>query len=320
MWTAIRITLFLAGLGVLILLVVQLDVAAVVRLMARTGWSLALIFLIYAGSQTTRAAALWLCQSQVDRLPYRDVLGIRVSAEAVRLLTFIGPLLAEPSKVWLLRRRGLDTTAGIAAIVAEIVAHSLVAAVLSCVALAYLIAGFDVSPVVRTVVLALIWAMVIYVVVGVTAIWLRIYLIGSGAALLRRVGLIRFVHDPRDVRRMEDLLLSVFHDRPARLGVVLLFQAAATLFLVLEVSVAVTAMGLDVPSHYPLLIEGGLKFVSVVFFFIPAQVGASEGAYVLLFEILGLSTAAGLSLAFIRRLRSLAVAAIGFVIITVLSK
>ena len=114
MWTAIRIALLLVGLGVLILLVGALDVDEIIQLVAGASWSLALILVVYGGSQAARAAALWLCQPQADMLPYRDVLGIRVSAEAVRILTFTGPVLAEPSKVWLLRRRGLDTMAGIA--------------------------------------------------------------------------------------------------------------------------------------------------------------------------------------------------------------
>ncbi len=320
MWTAIRIALLLVGLGVLILLVGALDVDEIIQLVAGASWSLALILVVYGGSQAARAAALWLCQPQADMLPYRDVLGIRVSAEAVRILTFTGPVLAEPSKVWLLRRRGLDTMAGIVAIVAEIVAHSLIAATLSTAVLAYLIAEFEMSPVVRTTVLAVVWAMGIYVVVGVTAIWLRIYLIGAAAGLFRRLGRLAFATDPGDVRRMEDMLLGVFHDRPARLGLILLFQVAATLFLVLEIFVALAAMGFDVPAHYPVVIEGGLKFVSVVFFFVPAQVGVSEGAYAVLFDILELPAAAGVSVAFIRRLRTLAVATVGFIAITVLSK
>ena len=47
--TAIRVVLFLAGFGILILLVIELDVNAIVRLITRTGWNLVLIVLIYGG-------------------------------------------------------------------------------------------------------------------------------------------------------------------------------------------------------------------------------------------------------------------------------
>ena len=313
LWTAVRVVLFLAGLGIVVLLVVELDINQVLGLVARTGWGLGLILLVYGGCQATRAGALWLCQPLADRVPYRQVLGIRVAAEAVRLLTFTGPVLAEPSKVWLLGRRGLQTQAGIAAIVAELVAHSLIATTLSIPALTYLVTRFEVSPAVRTAVVVLICVMAAYVVVAVVAIWRRVYLIGAGARLLRRAGLLGFVRDPGDVRRMEDMLLGVFHERPARLGLMLSFQVAANLLLVLEILVALQAMGFAAPPHYPLVIEGTLKLVSIVFFFIPAQVGVSEGVYALVFDTLGLPAAAGVSLAFIRRLRTLTVAAVGFV-------
>lgn len=317
--TAIRVVLFLAGLGILIFLVVVLDVSEILRLIARTGWNFAVILLIYGGCQVARAAALWLCQPQAEAVRYRDVLGIRMSAEAVRLLTFTGPLLAEPSKVWLFGRRGLGTKEGIAAIIAEIVTHSLIATTLSIAALASLITRFEVSPFVRTTAVTLIWAMSAYIVVAVVAIVFRIYLIGAGVRLLVRLGILRFARDRREVRLMEDLILLVLRERRARLGLILAFQVAANLFLMLEVFVALRAMGVAVPTHYPFLIEGGIKFVSVAFFFIPTQVGVSEGTYAILFDTLGVTAAAGVSLAFIRRLRTLAVAAIGLVAIVVLS-
>ncbi len=317
--TVIRVALFLAGLGLLIRLVIELDVNEILRLIARTGWLFAVLLLIYASCQAARAAALWLCQPQVEMVRYRDVLGVRMSAEAVRLVTFTGPFLAEPSKVWLLGRRGLETKEGIAAIIAEIVTHSLIATAISITALGYLIATFEVSPFVRTTALTLIWAMGAYFLVAVVAISFRIYLIGAGVSLLVRLGLLRFARDRHQVRVMEDLLLRVLRERPARLGLILSCQVAANAFLMLEVLVALEAMGVDIPTHYPFLIEGSLKFVSVAFFFIPTQVGVSEGTFAILFDTLGLPAAVGVSLAFIRRLRTLGVAAAGLVAMTVLS-
>jgi hypothetical protein len=61
----------------------------------------------------------------------------------------------------------------------------------------------------------------------------------------------------------------------------------------------------------PLLIEASTKFVGLVFFFIPGQVGAAEGAYALIFKTVGLSASMGFALALARRLRSILVAGIG---------
>mgnify|MGYP000356718724 CR=1 FL=1 len=88
-------------------------------------------------------------------------------------------------------------------------------------------------------------------------------LIGAVAGLLHRTGEFRSVTDPSEVRCMEDMLLGVLRERPARLLVILAFQVAANLCLILEAWVALDAMGFDVPWHYPLVIEGAIKFVTV---------------------------------------------------------
>jgi hypothetical protein len=49
------------------------------------------------------------------------------------------------------------------------------------------------------------------------------------------------------------------------------------------------------------------------------QLGVSEGAYALVF-IMGLSAAAGFALAFLRRARTLAIAAVGLTILAVLTR
>jgi hypothetical protein len=60
-----------------------------------------------------------------------------------------------------------------------------------------------------------------------------------------------------------------------------------------------------------LVMEGAIKLIGAVFFFIPGQLGAAEGVYVVLSDTLNVGPAAGLTLALIRRLRAMLVAAAG---------
>jgi hypothetical protein len=48
--------------------------------------------------------------------------------------------------------------------------------------------------------------------------------------------------------------------------------------------------------------------------------GVSEGAYALVFDTMGLSAAAGFALAFLRRMRALAIAGIGLATLAVLTR
>ena len=59
------------------------------------------------------------------------------------------------------------------------------------------------------------------------------------------------------------------------------------------------------------LFESASKFTDVAFFFIPGQVGASEGVNIVLFRALGLSGAAGVGVALARLVRSALAAGAG---------
>ena len=315
----LRLGFFVAGLAILVYLFLQLGLADILRLVARTRWTFLVLLLIYASCETLRACALWLCQAHPGTVRFPEILGIRMSGEAVRMLTFTGPFLAEPSKAWLLGRRGLDMKEGVAAIIVEFVAYNLIAATIAAGAFAYLVTNFDMSPAIRTAVVTLVWINAAFVGIAVVAIALRIYLIGAIVRGLVAIGLLRFARNRDEVRRMEDLLLLVLRDRPVRLALILACELGANLLLMAEVFVALGAMGFPVSALFPVLIEGSIKFVGLAFFFVPTQVGVAEGTYAVLFDILGLTAAAGVSLAFLRRLRGLAGAAIGLVAMTLLS-
>jgi hypothetical protein len=60
--------------------------------------------------------------------------------------------------------------------------------------------------------------------------------------------------------------------------------------------------------------------VAIAFAFVPGQLGASESVYALLADAIGLPPAAGLTLALMRRLRGLIVAAAGVVALTIFGR
>ncbi|MXZ33968.1 MAG: hypothetical protein F4Z21_01620 [Acidobacteria bacterium] len=70
-------------------------------------------------------------------------------------------------------------------------------------------------------------------------------------------------------------------------------------------------LGNPPPLLYPLLIETASKFISLLFLFVPMQLGVAEGAYALVLALLSLPAAVGVTLSLVRRLRSLLVAGVG---------
>lgn len=305
---------FLAlGLVLLVWVIVAQGPREILDLMLRVGWGIIPVTLVYAVYQAVRAAALWQCLPSPQAFGYRRTLWIRVSGEAVQFLTATGPFLAEPTKAWLLARGGLTGAEGFAATITEYLVNMLLAALLLAGAAAYLVASMNLGLALDTAARVLAIVSVVFVLVAAVAIWRRIYLIG---AVLRGLGAIPVVGprlrlDPAAVRRFEDRLLAVLRDDPGRLAVVALLEAVAHALLVIELALILSLSGLSFSLGRALLIEGATKFTSLAFFFIPAQVGASEGVLGAVAGVLGLPGAVGVAAALVRRIRGLLVSAVG---------
>jgi hypothetical protein len=268
---------------------------------------------LYAAHHGTRALALRTCVLPPTTLGYIEAVAIRLSGEAVQVLTVTGPVLAEPTRAWLLQRRGLTLTQGFAATISEYLVSLFVNAVMAIAALAMLVWYFRPAAGVSGIAVAVIGASSAFLIVSAIAITHRFYLIGAVIAGLARIGLLRgrWRPDMRAVNRMEDVLLALLHDRPRRFVATVAFEAAAQVFLVLELLALLHALDLAVPVSDAFVIEGSTKFIGLAFAFVPLQVGVAEGAYALIFDAVGLPPAAGFTLAFVRRVRTIAVASVG---------
>ena len=318
----LRVVFLLLGTALLVLLLGRLGPSEILHVLGRIGWHSIPILLLYTAYQATRALALRACVVQATSLRYRDALTIRFSGEAVQSLTFTGPLLAEPTKAWLLERHGLTRKEGFAATITEYLICTFVTAGMSIAGLLYLVRQFEPVPVVSGVATGMAFGIGAFLIASAIAIVRRFYLIGAVIAGLARIGVLRgrLRPDMAWINRMEDLLLAVLRDRPGRFAAIALIETAAQAFLILEVVVVLHALELAAPQSYPFVIEAVTKFISVAFLFIPMQMGVAEGTYAVIFATLGLPAAAGFTLAFVRRARSLLVAGIGLTMLGLLSR
>lgn len=318
MWRRIFL---LAGAALLIGLVVRLGVGRIAATIAAIGWQFFLIVALFLGHQMARAAALGRTVPSAVRPTFSDLLAVRLSGEAVDYTVFTGPLLAEPLKGWLLTRGGVSIRDAYGGVVADYLVYSFLSALLAIVGLSGLVTRVPPGSVIRVVAFSVICVLVGFLVVTLVAVALRIYLIGgvvrwtSGLPIVGR----RITLDAADVRDFEDRLLALLREKPGRLAAITGFETLAHAFQVAEVYVVLNALGLVYAPSDPFIIEGGVKFTPVAFFFIPGALGAAEGTYVALFTALGLGAAAGFSLGFIRRIRALVIAGLGWLALARLS-
>jgi hypothetical protein len=98
----LRLVLLVGGAALLALLLGRLGPAEILEALRRIGWYFIPVLLFGAAHHAVRAFALRACVLRSGVLRYSDALAIRLSGEAIQSLTFIGPMLSQPTKAWLL--------------------------------------------------------------------------------------------------------------------------------------------------------------------------------------------------------------------------
>src|SRR2546423_15666359 len=127
----LRIVLLLGGATLLVFLLWRLGPSEILGALSRVGWYSVPVLLLGGAHHAVRALALNACILRPGVLRYRDALAIRLSGEAVQSLTVTGPVLAEPTKAWLLESRGLTLREGFAATMTEYLIYTFVTALMS---------------------------------------------------------------------------------------------------------------------------------------------------------------------------------------------
>ena len=322
MTAVIRLLFLLAGIVVLGVLLWQLGPAEILRATAQLGWHSLPILVCYAVYQSLRAVAFKLSVLNSGGVSFLDALWIRLSGDAIHSLTFSGPFLSVPTKAWLLKRRGLSLAEGFAATLTAALMNLIAGAAMGTGGLVYLLRHGALPRPAAGAAVALIGLNAAFLLAAAAAIGVRFYLIGAAIGWLGRAGILwgRLKPDVAAINRMEDVLLGILHDRPARAAAIMLAEMGGQLALVVELAWILRALDIGTPAIYPLAIEAATKFISVVFFFMPLQLGTAEGSYAVIFGALGLPVAVGFSVAFFRRIRSLLVASAGLVAMNALTR
>jgi hypothetical protein len=309
------VSLLVFGLSVAAVLVWHAGPRFVWAMLVRTGWSFVPFMAIYVVHVCVRAVALWRTVLG-GHVRFADVLRIRLMGEAVEMLTFTGPFLAEPAKGWLLTRRGLPTADAFAAIVTEYLLYTVASSGLAIAALSLLLARGTLPPGARSavvVVLALTVAfLVAFAFATITGIGLIVPILRFSRVV---IGGRRAERAAQAFSRVEDVIIRFLHDHRTRLAEVLAIETSAHLLLVVEIWIVLVAIGASRSWDQSFILEGGVKFVGIAFAFIPGQFGALEGVYALLAGAIALPVAVGLTLALLRRVRDLLGAAAGLVVL-----
>jgi hypothetical protein len=304
---------WLIGLALLIGVIRRAGFSTLLMQIRHVGWTFAVLILLSGGRQILRTAAWSACITPGELRPrFLRLFGIRLVADAATDLTLAGPLLGESFKIWL-AAGGLPPASSLSSVVLENLIYGFAVGcfMLGGITIA-LVKGLGTS---NTRILVIAGLMVL----------LLLMLLVYGVFKQRQRPLTQVLewskrrypqwrwreHHEETLKRFEEIVLGYYRLHRNLFYGILWGEVAANFTGVAEayLILGVTSGHQSFLAAY--LVEALNRMVTVIFAFIPLRLGVDEGSTALMMKALGYPGVDGVSLALIRKLRTLVWVCVG---------
>lgn len=285
----------------------RVGVASIVDGVGRVGWGIVPILALAGVRYVLRTEAWRLCTPSTVRLPHRQALMAFLAGDAVGSVTPLGLVASEPTKVLLVRHH-LATTDSVTSLALDNLVYSASVIVVIASGVVVLLASVTLPAIVRE------WGMVLVACL--------VALLLGGALVVRRGSRSGGRAQSSIGQRIAAVRVAVAEfsaGHPMRVWRVFGLDMAFHAVAVLEAYVTLRwLLGTEAPTlTEALLFEALNRVLTVVFKFVPFRVGVDEAASGALAPVLSMHPAAGVSLAVVRKVRSLFWAGLGLALIGV---
>ena len=290
--------------------------AAVLDKIRLLGWGFALLILLSGVRHILRSVAWSYCVQTGGRRPAPlELLGPRLMGEALNDLTPAGPLLGEPAKIAVVSRL-LPAQASASSLVIENLVYILAAVLFMLSGLGLALLKLATPHGLRWIGGELVICLLAPIAVAGWMVSRRILLLGRTLDYLERVGLGWTFLEPHQhyLRAVERAIYDFFLTRRgiflAVLGIEIAtnFTGIGEAYLILKV----TAGHSSLLAAY--LAESANRAVQLAFSFVPFGLGIQEGAAAATLQALGYAASEGVSLAILRKIRTVFWAALGLLL------
>lgn len=328
-YNAFQTASFLAGVALFVYLVKQTGLATLAQYLGMMGWGFALIVALSAARNFARAGSWYFSIDPGHRgTTFWWLMNVMLAGEAIKYLTATGPFLGEPAKAAMVRRQ-IPLLQGFSSVLIENLIYYLSVFVFMFAGLPGLAWLAEVPGNVKLATFILVGAIGVTVAVTWLAIRWRWYVLARALEQLARLTRRRTAEAANknrgrigslaaQVRAVEDNLYSFYELRRGAFYLIFSLNMAAHLINVIEVLIILGLMKLPGTLLNGFLVEAVTKVINMVFFFVPTRAGVYESGNALLLQVLGMTAAAGVALAIIRKLRAFVWVAYGLGVIALI--
>lgn len=308
-----RVLLLAFGLALVAGLTWQVGAEDVLAHFQSLGWGLVVAALPYVLVLVLDAVAWRYTFDRIVPLSLARLTAIHVVAKAVNLVTPLGSVGGEPLKAYLAHIRGVPLAEAFASVVIWRTLGTIAQGLFVIGSILFAFVTLDLP--VPLLEAALLAALAGGVLVGTFLVAQMRGLFGRLAAIGRRVGagLAVPIEGARDLDRR---LATFYRHRPGRLLAVLGVHLLSWLAEGLEVYVLLVLLGLPGSIGFAVVLAALSSAVRAAAFMIPAGLGVQEGGDAMIFMSFGLPLHAAIAFTLLRRLRQLAWAGVGFLLLS----
>jgi hypothetical protein len=299
-----------AGIAVLAMLVWQIGTAQILDGLLKVRWAFPLIVVLGGLRFVVRAWAWSLCIEPPHRLRLTNAFAAVLAGDALGNATPLGPVVGEPAKVAFARPH-VAAGPSLTALAIENLVYSLATAAMIVAGTLALLFSFDLPATIRNYSELAVIGIALTIALALIVLRARPALVSRWLPLVAGPG--TRLHSRRD--KLQALERDIYSFRHRRRGTLLPVTLLEVTFHALGVAETHLAMWMILGGPPPILtsfvLETASRLITVLFKFIPMQIGVAEGGLALVTELLGFGTATGLTFSLVRKARVAVWAVIG---------
>ncbi|MBI2832849.1 MAG: flippase-like domain-containing protein [Acidobacteria bacterium] len=294
-------------------------VAEILEGIRRVGHGFAVILLLASMRQAIRALAWKVCIEPPHRLPFRHALAAVMTGDAIGNLLPVGPFASEPTKAVFVRGR-VPLMAALSSVTVENLLYTFSVAVVIIAGTVAFLSGFPLlPPALRVAGVAAIASMLMLIGGAALVFRRKVRVVSGGVAWVSRRGVAQRLLEAQleRLRTFEERVYGFYARNQRLIGPVVLLDALFHVLAIAEVYVtlALISSGPGPGLLTAFVLETVNRVITIVFKFVPLRLGVDEAGTGLMTSALQLGSAAGVTLAIVRKARVLFWTTIGVVLL-----
>jgi Lysylphosphatidylglycerol synthase TM region len=314
-----KLLMLVICVGLFVLLIEKIGPAMIASRVSDVGAGFLILILISGTRHLLRTAAWYnAIECQERQVRFRELFGIRIAGEAITDLTFLGPLLGETMKGVTLSKH-VTAEYSASSLVVENLAYSFSVGLLIVTGLVLFVTEYPLPSSVRAGSLIALGALLLSGFLIGLVVKKRYRVVSIFLDRLKRLDLRwldRLQNKRERVNLFEENVYSFWHAHKTASVLILLLEILSIFSGVIEAWVILSLTVHRTSFFAAFMVETVNRVVNMFFAFVPLRVGVDEGGAALVLKTVGYGAVEGVSLAIIRKIRTLFWVAVGLVMVS----